>query len=137
MILMRNSLSCLILCDPMDSIPPGSSLHRIPQARILEWVTFPFSKLSSLPRDRTWVSCSAGRLYHLSHQEAYVILKNPLKKEENFITCHSVLGFLLPQFNILIKPWKEVLSDLIINLEITQSWEGWLISQNPHSKRCQ
>ena len=30
--------SCLTLCDPMDSSPPGSSVHRIVQARILEWV---------------------------------------------------------------------------------------------------
>ena len=30
--------SCLTLCNPMDSSPPGSSVHRILQARILEWV---------------------------------------------------------------------------------------------------
>ena len=30
--------SCLILCDAMDCSPPGSSVHGIPQARILEWV---------------------------------------------------------------------------------------------------
>ena len=39
--------------DPMDCILPGSSLHRISQARILEWVTVSFSRGSSLPRDRT------------------------------------------------------------------------------------
>ena len=31
------------LCDPMDSSPPGSSVHEILQARMLEWVTIPFS----------------------------------------------------------------------------------------------
>ena len=31
--------SCLTLCNPMDCSPPGSSVHEIPQARILEWVT--------------------------------------------------------------------------------------------------
>ena len=36
--------SCLTLCDPMDSSPPGSSGHRILQARILEWVAISFSK---------------------------------------------------------------------------------------------
>ena len=36
--------SCLTLCDPMDSSPPGSSVHRILQARILEWVAISFSK---------------------------------------------------------------------------------------------
>ena len=46
--------SCLTLCDPMDCIPPGSSVHGILQARILEWVAIPFSRASSQPRDRTW-----------------------------------------------------------------------------------
>ena len=44
--------SCLTLC-PMDCIPPGSSVHRILQARILEWVAMPSSKGSSWPRDQT------------------------------------------------------------------------------------
>ena len=44
------------LCDPMDCSPPGSSVYGILQARILEWVTFPFSRGSSQPRDRTQVS---------------------------------------------------------------------------------
>ena len=39
--------SCLILCDPMDCSPPGSSVHGILQARILEWVAMPSSKGSS------------------------------------------------------------------------------------------
>jgi len=38
------SLSCLTLCDPMDHSPPGSSVHGILQARILEWVAIPFSR---------------------------------------------------------------------------------------------
>ena len=40
--------------------PPGSSVHGILQARILEWVAMPSSRGSSWPRDRTWVSCTAG-----------------------------------------------------------------------------
>ena len=55
--------SCLTLCDPMDCSPPGSSLHGILQARILEWVAFPFSRESSQPRARTPVSCIAGRFF--------------------------------------------------------------------------
>ena len=35
--------SCLTLCDPVDSSPPGSSVHGIPQARIMEWVAMPSS----------------------------------------------------------------------------------------------
>ena len=39
--------SCLALCDTMDRILPGSSVHRILQARILKWVAMPFSRVSS------------------------------------------------------------------------------------------
>ena len=48
--------SCLTLCDPMDCSLPGSSTHRILQARILEWLAISSSRGSSRPRDRTWVS---------------------------------------------------------------------------------
>ena len=47
----------------MDCSPPGSSVHGILQARILEWVAISFSRGSSQPRDRTQISCIAGRLY--------------------------------------------------------------------------
>ena len=48
--------SCSTLCDPMDCSPPGSSVHGILQARILEWVAMISSRGSSPPRDRTQVS---------------------------------------------------------------------------------
>ena len=48
--------SCLTLCDPRDCILPGSSVHGFLQARILEWVTIPFSRGTFWPRDRIWVS---------------------------------------------------------------------------------
>ena len=53
--------SCLTLCDPVDCNPPGSSVHGILQARILEWVAISFSRGSSRPGDQTQVSCTAGR----------------------------------------------------------------------------
>ena len=46
--------SCLTFCNPVDCSPPGSSVHGILQARILEWVAISFSRGSSQPRDRTW-----------------------------------------------------------------------------------
>ena len=49
---------CLTLCDPMDYIVLG-----ILQARILEWVAFPFSRGSSQPRDRTQVSHIVGGFF--------------------------------------------------------------------------
>ena len=51
------------LCDPTDCILPGSSVHGILQAGILEWVAIPFSRGSSQPRDQTQVSCIAGRFF--------------------------------------------------------------------------
>ena len=57
--------SCLTLCNPMDCSPPGSSVHGILQARILEWVAISFSRGSSQPRDRTQVSRIAGRPFNL------------------------------------------------------------------------
>jgi len=50
--------SCPTLCDPMDSI-----VHGILQARILEWVAFPFSRGSSWPRDQTQGSHIEGRFF--------------------------------------------------------------------------
>ena len=52
--------SCPTLCSPVDYSLPGSSIHGIFQARILEWVTISFSRRSSRPRDRTWVSLIVG-----------------------------------------------------------------------------
>ena len=49
---------CLTLCNPMDY-----TVHGILQARILEWVAFPFSWGSSQPRDRTQVFHIAGRFF--------------------------------------------------------------------------
>ena len=50
--------SCPTLCNPVDY-----TVHGILQARILEWVVFPFSKGSSQLRDQTQVSCIAGRFF--------------------------------------------------------------------------
>ena len=49
--------SCLILWDPMNYSPPGSSVHGILQSRILEWVAMPSSRESFWPRDWTHISC--------------------------------------------------------------------------------
>ena len=48
--------SCPTLCYPLDSSPPGSTVHGILQAWILEWVAMPSSRGSSWPRDWTHMS---------------------------------------------------------------------------------
>ena len=54
---------CLTLCDPIYCSPPSSSVYKSLQARILDWVAIPFSRGSSWPRYRIWVSCIAGRFF--------------------------------------------------------------------------
>ena len=46
---------CPILCDPMDCSLPGSSVHGIFQARVLEWGAIAFSNLEQLPLNTIWV----------------------------------------------------------------------------------
>ena len=55
--------SCPALCDPMDCSLPGSSVHGIFQARVLEGGATAFSRGSSQPRDQTWVSRIVGRRF--------------------------------------------------------------------------
>ena len=55
--------SCVWLCDPVDCSLPGSSVHGILQARILEWVAMASSRRLSWHRDRTPGSCIAGGFF--------------------------------------------------------------------------
>ena len=55
--------SCPTLCNPMDCSLSGFSVHGIFQAKVLEWIAISFSRGSSRPRNRTWVSCIAGRRF--------------------------------------------------------------------------
>ena len=60
----------------MDCSLPGSSVHGILQARILEWAAISFSKGSSQPRDQTRVSCIAGRFIIIwAKREAHTIIR--------------------------------------------------------------
>ena len=67
--------SCPTLCNPMACSPPGSSVHRILQARILEWVAISSFKGSSRPRNQTQVSSiiciDRWILYHWVTWEAH------------------------------------------------------------------
>ena len=71
------------LCDPMDYYrSPGSFLCGICQASMLDWVAIPFSRVSSLVRDGTRVSCIGRQiLYHWATREAlpyFVIIERKL-----------------------------------------------------------
>ena len=55
--------SCLTPCNPLDCSPPGSSIHEVFHARIVEWVAISYFRGSSSPRDQTQVSGIAGRFF--------------------------------------------------------------------------
>ena len=78
--------SCPTLCDPMDY-----TVHGILQARTLEWEAFPFSRGSSQPRDRTQVSCIAGRFFtNWAIREPCGDLNGKeIKKERIYIYTHT------------------------------------------------
>ena len=75
---MLSCFNCVRLCNPMDCSPPGSSVHGILQARILEWVAISSFRRSSRPRDGTHFSYPSwiGRkvLQHKCHLRSLVLL---------------------------------------------------------------
>ena len=78
-------VSCSVMsnsCDLMNCSPPGFFVHGISQARILEWVSIPFSRGSSQPRDWTQVSRIAGRFFIIwaTRQEVCHLCQNPIRK---------------------------------------------------------
>ena len=76
--------SCSPLCDPMDCSPPGSSVHGIFQARILEWLAISSSRGSSWLRDWTNISCIGRQvLYHWATWEAQECVYEALLKPWN------------------------------------------------------
>ena len=80
---------CPILYDPVGCSPPGSSVHGILQARILEWVAIS----SSRPRDQTQVSRIAGRHFNLWATREALIVKQVLKLERHRNPGIQNLGF--------------------------------------------
>ena len=69
------SLQYSTLNDPKNRSPPGTSVHGILQAGILEWVTNPFSRGSSWPRDGTQISRIASWFLTLwASREALLLL---------------------------------------------------------------
>ena len=97
--------SCPTLCISIDCSPPGSTVHRILQARILEWVAIPFYRGSSQTRDWTWVSCLGRRIfYYLSHQGCHNGVNSAktletMKTPNTFLVWKTRLGVRRPGLN--------------------------------------
>ena len=89
--------SCLTLCDPLDCSPPGSSVHGIFQAKMLEWVAISCSRGSCWPRGWTRIYCvsDTGRqildhLWHLGNPYIFYTLSFKLNLLETSIFCHNM-----------------------------------------------
>ena len=82
---------CLTLCDPMNCSPSCSSVCGILQARILEWVTIPFSRGSSQPGEGTQVFCIASTFFTVLATKDALLLEciTYWKKQEirNHLCC--------------------------------------------------
>ena len=93
----------------MDCSPPGSSVHGISQARILEWIVIFFSRGSSQARDRTCTSCT-GRwiLYHWATRE--VLAWSSIYKIQNEHSFVFTLNCLIQPFLPHLKPLTSWIS---------------------------
>ena len=96
---LKWTVSRSVMSDSLQlQSPPGSSIHGIIQARILEWVTIPFSRGSSWPRGQPRVSCIAGRLV------SGFLLKLALRR---LGATDRSKGPATKQCPWLLQPWQE------------------------------
>ena len=84
--------SCPTLCDPMDCSLPGSSVHGIFQASVLEWIAISFSRGSSQPRDWTQVSRTVDRCFTIWATRAWQ--STPVFLPGEFHGQRSLLGYI-------------------------------------------
>ena len=122
--------------DLMDCSPPDSSVHGISQGRILEWVAIPFSRGSSRPKDRTWISCISCGFFTadpLGKPLVMIILGQVYGQWSIYTVVYIALGQALA-LNILwsIRPhltifkiwsrWKLIYLPRIPALESSTTW---------------
>ena len=121
--------ACVTLCDPMDSSPPGSSVHEISQTRILEWVAISFPRGSCQPRDWTCVSCTGKQnLYHWAYYmvDAFIIFflqlsKLKIKDNKKFVKSHvNVWHSIKLQICLISEPLCYTSLKIVGNTTITK-----------------
>ena len=97
-----------LFCDPMDYSPPGSSVHGVLKARILEWVAISFSRGSTRPRDQTQVSCTAGRFFTRSEPpREYLCCQITLWTISVLVTGNTVESLVYFNLNRLKNQFQE------------------------------
>ena len=88
---------CLTICNPMDCSPPGSYVHGVSQARMLEWVAISYSRGSSWPGDQTWLSCITGRFFTIwatreANRDYLLLLFSQVYQFRSVQFSHSVVS---------------------------------------------
>ena len=126
---------CPTLCNSIDCSPPGSSVHRILQSKIPEWITIPFSRGYFHPRHWTWSFCIAGRYFiiwgtkeaHICHIYTYnsicyihvnvnrKFLKENLEQINNYQQIENISKIGWRSLIIILKV-KLMKRDLLLNL---------------------
>jgi len=109
---------CPTLCDPMDYSPPGSTVHGILQARILEYIAISFSRGSSRPRNRTQVSRIAGRLFNLWGTRVKKVMTN--------------LDSILKSRDITLPTKVRLIKTMVFPLLVMYRYERWTIRKAEH-----
>ena len=100
-----------VLCNPIDYSPPGSSVHGISQARILERVAISLSRGSSWPKNQTCISCiSRWILYHWASWESRYILQD---------------GFYSQKISLFFPQWSGSLSVVSASLQPHGLYSPW------------
>ena len=127
------SQSCSALCDPMDWSPLGSSVHGIPQARILKWVAIPFSRGFSQSRDLTQASHITGRFFTIwatREVQFYIIISCILKHVIVYIIttslCRNLRWFFFSHLTIHFNNFEGFFCKFVCSLE--KMWNiGWIL----------
>ena len=106
---------CLTLCNPMDYSLPGSRVHELLQAGLLEWIVFPFSRESSQSRDQIWVSCIAGGFFTVwATKEAHIPIRKIKIKIVRIPRNKLNQGGKRPVLRKLLRHWPD---------KINQKWQ--------------
>ena len=123
-------LSRVWLCDPMDGSPPGSSVHGICQARILQWVAISSFRESSRSRDQTRISCVSphwqANSLPLAPPGKSIYYRGPGKFQRRLAASQ---GLVLPHY---ILCWPKSLFKFFCKMWVSHLKEkpGWTFGQH-------
>ena len=97
----------------MGSSPPGSSVHEILQARMLQWIASSFSRGSSQARDQTWVSHTAHRHFTIRH-----CMGSPWSWQTQKLWALNASRLFLGSWQManLMQQWNSITSHLMMTL---------------------